>query len=82
MNKVLYSVDWQMLNRFASEFNLDKVTAMDIFTYLYDEEIIPIERDIETDEYKRGWNDAIEEAADEASWEVSSAIRGLKYRRK
>lgn len=65
--KTFPTLDWQSVTRFSQVFSIDIDTAKEIITYLYDNDVVPkYVNDIysiegESEDYKRGFNDAIEE---------------------
>lgn len=78
--KTFPNIDWQITNRFAHDWDLSVDTARDILTYIIDNEVLssdpyPKAFEEESDEYKRGWNDACEEIQNNFStWEYMYSV--------
>lgn len=82
MRAPLYSHDWQMVQRLSHAVGVSKETIEDLLTILKDEQIILVDIDDthESDDYKRGWNDACDEIECELDWKISGFVSDMKYR--
>ena len=82
MRAPLYTHDWQMVQRLSHAVGVSTETIEDLLTILKDEQIILVDTDDmpETDDYKRGWNDACDEIENDLDWHISGFISDMKYR--